>query len=364
MSGLSQGISTFSSCNKAGSVPYFTQYLTQRPNDYTALTWRGRAYSIIGENDKAKADFEKAVRVTAPPRKYLAEAHLENISGNGARVKSVLISTVNEFPNCAEAWSELGTHCYHGNEIDKARQYLEKAVNLGKSNGEQGEPWYHWCNKSLGDIHYENDEILIASNCYHEAIRCCNTFTVAYLGSSQCDIVNGNDPRAQESFLKAKDLNPSICPWDDFREFKKVVLQDRQQRGSHSDRHRSSEAYGVSRGGGGGRGGSKGGGGNGSGGDDDDDDPDGSKMLKKIKKEAPEVKKYGGRNYYRSKCGKYWYTKDTAGHGGAFFKKYEDKRSTLEFVGSVDKNLRDMPRKHESALAPTIRKNDMDTVYK
>ncbi|XP_062609427.1 uncharacterized protein LOC134271198 [Saccostrea cucullata] len=294
MSVLAQGISVFSSCNKAGSVPCFTQYLTQHPNDYTALTWRGRAYSIIGENDKAKADFETAVRVTRPPRKYLAEAHLENIYGNGAR----------------------------GNQTGK-----------GENRGITGAT---------------------------KALEISTTFTVAYLGSSQCDIVNGNDSRAQESFLKAKELNPSICPWEDFREFKNVVLQGRQHRGSHSERHRSSEPSGVS--GRGGWGGSRGGGGNGSGGDDDDDDPDGSKMLKKIKKEAPEVKKYKGRIYYRSKCGRYWYTKDTAGHGEAFFKKYEDKRSTLEFVGSVDKNLRDMPRKHESAQAPTIRKSDMDTV--
>ncbi|XP_062605631.1 uncharacterized protein LOC134267434 [Saccostrea cucullata] len=359
MSALSQGISTFSSCNKADSVPYFTQYLKQNPNDYTALAWRGRAHSIIGEIGKAKADFETAVRVTRPPRKYLAEALLERLSNNEARQKSLLVSTVNEFPNCAEAWSELGSY-YQSTDIDKARQYFEKAISLGKSNGERGEPWYHWCNKDLGDIYYENGEILKASNYYHEAIRCCDTFTVAYLGSSQCDIVNGNNFRAQESFLKAKELNPSICPWEDFSEFKNVVLQGRQQRGSHSDRQRSSETSGVS--GGGGWGGSRGSGGNGSGGDDDDDDPDGSKMLKKIKKEALEVKKYKGRIYYRSKCGRYWYTKDTAGHGGAFFKKYEDKRSTLEFVGSVDKNLRNMPRKHESAQAPTIRKSDMDTV--
>ncbi|XP_062605630.1 uncharacterized protein LOC134267433 [Saccostrea cucullata] len=331
MSGLSQAISTFSSCNKAGSVQYFTQYLTQYPNDYTALTWRGRAYNIIGEVDKAKADFGKAVRVTSPPRKYVAEAQLERISGNKTRAEYLLKETIKEFPNCAEAFFQLGLDLYNQSRTDNARPHFEKAINVGKSNGERGEPWYPWCNYCLGDIYYKNDDISMASNCFHEAIRYCDTLTVAYLGSSKCDIVNGNDSRAQESFLRAKDLNPSICPWNDFGEYRNETLQ---------------------------------GGGDGSGNDDDDDDPDGSKMLKKIKKEAMEVKKYKGRIYYRSKCGRYWYTKDTASHGGAFFKKYEDKRSTLEFVGSVDKNLRDMPGKHESAQAPTIRKSDMDTVHR
>lgn len=89
--------------------------------------------------------------------------------------------------------------------------------------------------------------------------------------------------------------------------------------------------------------------------------------MKKLKKEAPAIKKFEGRKYYQSKDGEYWYVKDTAGHAGALLKKYKDRRSTLEFEGSmtIDKagNLVDIDpgKKHESNKIPVIEKSKMKT---
>ena len=75
------GISTFSSCNKAGSIPHFSAHLQKYPNDYIALNWRGRAYSIIGQTQNAIKDFQRAAQVSTGPRQMIAYSHVKALSG-------------------------------------------------------------------------------------------------------------------------------------------------------------------------------------------------------------------------------------------------------------------------------------------
>lgn len=50
------------------------------------------------------------------------------------------------------------------------------------------------------------------------------------------------------------------------------------------------------------------------------------------------------------------------GHAGCFLKLYEDRRSTIELVGSLDINMKLMSGKHESAKERSILKSDMNVV--
>ena len=47
-----------------------------------------------------------------------------------------------------------------------------------------------------------------------------------------------------------------------------------------------------------------------------------NKVWKRLQKEAQCIKLYGSHKYVQSACGQYWYSRDTAGHGGAAFKRY------------------------------------------
>lgn len=278
---LGAAIGTFSSCKKAESIPEFTKHLSSHPNDYTALMWRGRAYSIIGEVAKAIADFVKAASVTGPPRKDLAQAEYKIISGNANQGIAILSSVVKRYPGCAEAWSSLGTRFFYGNVPDVALEYLNKAVNGGKSNGETSEPWYPWANNHLGDICYTDARIDLSSEYYNEATRTCSSLTVAHLGSSRCDILRDNTAQANASFEVAKELNSTLVKWANFDDFRSDVVAESKGRAQASGRVRKSGAGG---GGGGGRssGGGGGGGrdkkgGDGSGGESDSDEDSGRK---------------------------------------------------------------------------------------
>ena len=77
------------------------------------------------------------------------------------------------------------------------------------------------------------------------------------------------------------------------------------------------------------------------------------------KKKHPALKKYGTHTFYQSKCGKYWYSRDTAGHGGSCIKKYINKGATIELICSLDEEGNEMTAKHESGKHAVIKKKDM-----
>ncbi|XP_031572963.1 uncharacterized protein LOC116306965 [Actinia tenebrosa] len=388
MSGLSIGLSTFNSCNKAGSIPHFTQHLTLHPNDYRALTWRGRALSIVGKAAEAKADFQKACRVSDGPKKLLAQAHLMNIDGNMQQKVAILQNTTRQYPNCSEAWHDLGSHTYQfEGTIDPAFQFLGRANRLATINSETEDPWYPWCNQTIGDIYFhEKRQVNDAREHYATAVQSSNTLTVGHLGLSRCEILNNNLARAETSFLTAKRLNPVLVTWESFDEFRQQFMAqhavagiaflvsefskvltnfttDDQQYSANGGNTRSQSGY--QGGGSGGRG--NGGSGDGSGSDDEDMTPENLREREwtRIKKEAPSAKKYRGKKFYQSKCKRYWYSKIAPAerHGTevkSFLKKYADKGRTIELMCSIDENMDEMHGKHESGKYAVIKKSDMD----
>jgi tetratricopeptide (TPR) repeat protein len=225
MSGLSIGLSTFNSCNKAGSIPHFTQHLKRYPLDYLALTWRGRAYSIIGKTAEAKADFQKACLASYGAQSCLAQAHIENIDGNMEQKVAILKNTTRQYPNCSEAWHDLGSHIYQvEGEVDLPLQYLGRANRLATVNSETGDPWYPWCNQTMGDIYFnKKQQVSDARRHYVTAVQTSKTLTIGHLGLSRCDILNDNLATAKTSFLTAKSLNPVLVQWETFDDFRRQV---------------------------------------------------------------------------------------------------------------------------------------------
>lgn len=68
---------------------------------------------------------------------------------------------------------------------------------------------------------------------------------------------------------------------------------------------------------------------------------------------------YKNHKYVQSKCGQFWFSRDTAGHGHAAFKRYDNTRNYIHFKDSLDENMRPMTNKHESKAGTSISKKDM-----
>ncbi|XP_071145047.1 uncharacterized protein [Mytilus edulis] len=273
-------------------------------------------------------------------------------------------SGVKAYPKCGEVWSCIGSNQFYSKAHDAALPTLTQAIDLGRQNSETQRPWCYWSNQHVGDIYYEKRQVPNAEPHYNTAVTSCDTFTIAHLGLSRCNIINKNIPEATTRFDRAKELNPILVQWGNFAEFKQDVVSDFYKSDtSAGKRYHEGEATsavesqfskvtiseknvasgysasnrGVSgrQGGGGNNGGGNrdGGGGNGGGNGGGDDD---EYVLKKFRKTSKITKKHDdGRQFKRVGSSKYWLSRDKAGHAGSFFKVFIEKGNTLDFIGSV-----------------------------
>ncbi|VDI16359.1 Hypothetical predicted protein [Mytilus galloprovincialis] len=363
MPGLSAGLATFASCDKAGSIPHFTRHLQSHPNDFDALLWRARAYSITRQKEKALADIRRAATYGVGPQKYIAESMCASLEGNGQKSMETLLNGVKAYPKCGEVWSCIGSNQFYSKAHDAALPTLTQAIDLGRQNSETQRPWCYWSNQHVGDIYYEKRQVPNAEPHYNTAVTSCDTFTIAHLGLSRCNIINKNIPEATTRFDRAKELNPILVQWGNFAEFKQDVVSDFYKSDTSAGKRYHGEATsavesqfskvtiseknvasgysasnrGVSgrQGGGGNNGGGNrdGGGGNGGGNGGGDDD---EYVWKKFRKTSKITKKHDdGRQFKRVGSSKYWLSRDKAGHAGSFFKVFIEKGNTLDFIGSV-----------------------------
>ncbi|XP_045172745.2 uncharacterized protein LOC123534524 [Mercenaria mercenaria] len=352
------GAAIFNSCNKPGSIVEFTNYLRINPNEYNALMWRAKAYGIVGQPQNALRDVEHAISVSSGIKKEIALCNKVLYTTGSIEELGVCASrAVDRYPNEWTAWNQLGSYYSNKGDEETARRCWVKSLDLATKYNETRDPEICWVNYSIGNYDMERGDVGSAKRYYKAAVESSPTHTVSHIGLCRCNICQGMLQEARGNFQTAESLNPNLASatfqTGNFDEYRSRLLQNASSRRPSSSASRLAGGR-DSGGAAGGTGGGSGGGGNGS-----DDDDDVSAVWKQLQKESPCIKMYGKHKYVQSKCGKYWYSRDTARHGGAQFKRYEDTRSTLVFKDSVDANLRPLTGKHESRSGTTIRKSDM-----
>lgn len=370
---FASGAATFNSCNKPGSIVEFTNHLRMHPGDYNALMWRAKAYAIVGQPRNAMADIEHAISVSSGIKREVATAKkFRNslTSANFEDYRNHVRRTVERYPNEWTAWKELADVSSVVGDKESQTRCNMKSLELAARFNETRDPEICWVNFEVGKYWMEKGDTDTAKGYYEAAIKSSPTHTVSHMMLCNCNIIQGNLQSARECFQTAKSLNPTLASQvfetENFDVYSSRYREERRQQhisASSSGNRDSTERQATGQTGGGGRGGGRGGsGGGGNGSGSDNDDKDVSDTWKRLQKEAPSIKRYGGHKYVQSKCGNYWYSRDTARHGGAEFKRYEDTGSTLRFKDSLDANCRPMTSKHESRHGTCIKKSDMTGV--
>lgn len=400
MGDLGRGIATFNSCNKAGSIPFFTSHLDSHPDNYQALMWRARAREIIGDNANCIADLRRAKEVSSGIQQMAAEAELAKLNGNIPQYVFLLKTITQLYPQHAFGWSNYASLFFSTEHEEEALKLLHKAIETAdKYQQTDSLDTYCWDNYYLGSIYFRNEDLDRAEKYFKAAIRSSSSLTVAHVGLGQVYLKKENVKEAKDCYDTARQLNPKLAHWESFDAFRHEtetmappVTESKGQKTGQSQNNKSPKA---------GKGkrnkdqsahdksspvekrkGNKytGTGGNMSGGnssssDDDDDDPntdnDEESTWDKLVSETSWKARIGSRMYVLSKCGKFWYSKDTAHHGGhrsasggAYVKVYQNKSNTLKFLYAADKNLKPILQKHESREGTEIKKSDLSTVFR
>lgn len=350
------GAATFNSCNKAGSIVQFTEHLRKYPNDYDALIWRSKAHSIVGNPQEALHDLQQAVSVSSGVKRDVAEGEFVRLSTRSLEQFGVHAKrTVEKYKNEWLAWNQLGDYHSFNRDDEKATKCWETSLSLATKNHETKDPSICWINYNIGNNRLKKGEIEAAKKYFTDAVESCKTHTVSHIRLCECNIRQGNHLEAKDNFKTALQLNPGLSSGHfETNSFDEYLMKKSFGRPSASGSSGKQQAVGKT---GGGSTGSSDGGGDGS-----DVKEDVSAIWKRLQKEAPCIKMYGKHKYAQSKCGKFWYSKDTARHGGAQFKRYEDTRSTLQFKDSLDENFKPLSEKHESRENTFISKAKMTGV--
>ncbi|MCX7974139.1 MAG: sulfatase-like hydrolase/transferase [Candidatus Aminicenantes bacterium] len=113
------------------SLETWQSVLALDPENFDALVSIAWIYSLLGEKETARKYYEAALSIE-PENKFVRKNLAHNLATSGFLERAVAIfeSLIQEFPDDYEIWQDLGIAYGHLNNLDKAVECLEKAVNL------------------------------------------------------------------------------------------------------------------------------------------------------------------------------------------------------------------------------------------
>ena len=204
------GAAIFNSCDKQGSIAYFTEHLSKYPDDYSSLIWRSKAHIIVGNKEEALRDIKHAILISDGVKRGVAEGmFLRLFTPNLRQYGDHAIRVVENYGEEWTAWNELANYHSMNNEDEKAIKCWEKALSLAIKNQETGDPGICWIYFKLGNSHLKGD-VNTAKRYYTDAVQSCQTHTVSHIHLCLCNIVLRNMPEARGNFETATKLNPTL----------------------------------------------------------------------------------------------------------------------------------------------------------
>ena len=222
-----KGIATFNSCDKAGSIPYFTRHLEAFPDHYNARRMRARAYGIVGQDANCLADLHILKERSSGAQRLAAEVE---ILANGEVICeeffALLQKLINTYPHHAAGWDFLAL-CFlrkAERDDDETLKALHKVVEVAEQYDQTDMPGYPWDYTFLGDVYSRKKDWDEAQKCYQTAIRAAGTLTVAHIGLGRVYLEKNDQRKARRCYHTARELNPKLVHWETFEAFMREVL--------------------------------------------------------------------------------------------------------------------------------------------
>lgn len=222
------GVDIFNSCDRLGSIGYFSDHLRKYPDDYNALIWRSKAYSFVGQTQNALRDTEHAIAVSSGVNREIAVARNIRASGDIEAYGCQAERTVKKYPDDWKAWMELGTFFADVKNHQEAIRCYTESLSIAIKNNETSDPDICWLNYYVGNSWLKKKDVDIAKRYYEAAIDSCSTHTPSHIQLCICNIAQGNITAAYKYFMKAKMFNQSLASQTfQTKSFKEYVSRER-----------------------------------------------------------------------------------------------------------------------------------------
>lgn len=380
-SAFDKGFDIFSTNNKQlqAAVEHFSQHLQLFPHHFESLMYRGISYEILGNQSAALTDYSEAEKWGTPCEKIVVRGLRIRLQGKKEEASNAFKRAKECFPREGIAWHFYGIDKVEQDSTEEAKEAFEKAIAagyrkscvssymyfLGKLHGDKGnhaeaikfyrdslnaDPNMTICHIGLGDSLFETGALAKARESYETAIELNPTQVLANLGLARILIREDQSDAAVQHFMKWADPSTLLS-----------MSSSSAVSGTGSGGHRSG-------GSGTGSGGGRYGGSIISDGGDSSSGSHGKKKVTNLGKRGLHTSAtdrkpwqitydqtlwiaehdYAGKLFQWKKDDRFWFAVDRTRHGGAKYKVFMEKGSSLVFHASADEYGQFMKDKHES----------------
>ncbi len=163
------------------AVEIYTDLLKIEKNpEYYYL--RGSLYLDLEEDDKAKEDFDAAVKDSRDYDMYVRICNLYRSYNMNQEGESYLELALEVEPESADDYNERGRVCYELKDYAQAQEELSKAINEGSTDAML----------MLGKVYLEQNDSASARSMYQDYLKSDEHKAKAYNGLAMCDIADKN----------------------------------------------------------------------------------------------------------------------------------------------------------------------------
>ena len=160
---VAEGIRLYREKKVKEAIAAIQRAIAADPQDAVACNALGVIYSQEGDNEKAMEQFDKAISLRRPYYKAIYNKfNLLLTKGQAKEAEALLESVVQQYPDHADGFINLGVLAGRQGEIDKAIGYFDKAIAL---NGDDF------------DAHFKKGQLMVVQKRYAEALASFNRVT-------------------------------------------------------------------------------------------------------------------------------------------------------------------------------------------
>ena len=183
--------------------------MKSNPGHFKSLLYRGISYKILGNRQKALADFSDARRNGNPCEQLIVDGYVKVFQGNTEEGISLFRKATVQYPKDPIGWHFYGliSCTYLNSSSQDVVTALQKSIESG--NEQAGLDYYF-----LGLIMHSSGQTKQAVHYLREGLKLCPTHTNNYIQLGKVLLEDDQQGEAEILLRKAKELNDTLIEID------------------------------------------------------------------------------------------------------------------------------------------------------
>ena len=200
----SRGLAYYDKGDDDRAIAEFNEAIRLDPKFAYAYSSRGLAYDHKGDLGHADPDYNEAIRLDPKyAQAYFNRGNAYYQKGDDDRAIADYSEAIRLDPKFAQAYSSRGLTYYQKGDLDHAIADYGEAIRL--------DPKYAYAYNNRGNAYYHKHDENRAISDYNEAIRLDPKYAQAYFNRGVANLYAGSLPKALADLGRSSELNPKYA---------------------------------------------------------------------------------------------------------------------------------------------------------